>query len=95
MANSAKKRTIWMGTIPEIFGYGLSVVGETREECEAALKKGYREWTKNSAYSSDDYGDMRDKNGKKLTRFEKAMEYWGGSVFQVELGKIYYDDFKD
>lgn len=91
MAKNEKKRTIWVGSIPDIFGYGLSVVGETKKECETALKKAYLQWSKGT---SDDYGDRRDENGKKMTRFEKAMEDWGGDIFEVELGKIYNDNFK-
>lgn len=90
MVKNNKKRTVWVGIIPSIFGYGLSVVGETEKECEAALKKAYREWSKGTC---DDYGDRRDENGKKLTRFEKAMENWGGRINEVELGKIYWDNF--
>jgi hypothetical protein len=36
---------------------------------------------------------MRDENGRKLTRFEKAMENWGGRIEEVELGKVYWDNF--
>jgi hypothetical protein len=87
---SKKKRTIFIGVIPGIFEYGISVAEETEEACLKALKKRYRQWTKDE---SDTYGDMRDENGKQMTRFEKAMEYWGGRVQEVELGKAYYDDF--
>jgi hypothetical protein len=38
---------------------------------------------------------MRDENGRKLTRFEKAMENWGGRITEVELGKLYFDNFGD
>jgi predicted RNase H-like HicB family nuclease len=90
MAKATKKKTIWIGIIPDIFGYGMSVAGETEEECLKALKRAYRDWSKDR---SDDYGDMRDENGRKLTRFEKAMESWGGRVDEVELGKLYWDNF--
>ena len=90
MAKQLKKKTIWVGVIPSIFGYGMIVVAESEAECLKALKKDYRECTKDR---SDDYGDMRDENGRKLTRFEKAMECWGGRIEEVELGKIYFDNF--
>lgn len=86
----AIKKTIWVGIIPEIFGYGLSVVGESEEDCRKALQSAYRAWVKGTY---DDYGDMRHENGKKMTRFEKAMENWGGRIEKIELGKIYYDNF--
>lgn len=90
MAKQLKKKTIWIGVIPSIFGYGMSVAAESEEECLKALKKDYREWAKGR---SDDYGDMRDENGRKLTRFEKAMETWGGRIEEIELGKVYFDNF--
>jgi hypothetical protein len=92
MAKATKKKTIWIGIIPDIFGYGISVAAETETDCEKALKKTYRNWSKGR---SDDYGDMRDENGRKLTRFEKAMENWGGRITEVELGKTYFDNFGD
>ena len=90
MAKQLKKKTIWIGVIPSIFGYGMTVVAESEAECLKALKKDYRECTKDR---SDDYGDMRDENGKKLTRFEKAMENWGGRIEEIELSKVYWDNF--
>lgn len=90
MANATKKRTIWLGIIPDIFGYGINVLEDSEEACEKALKRAYREWSKGTC---DDYGDMRDDNGKKMTRFEKAMENWGGRIEEVELGKVYFDNF--
>ena len=90
MAKQLKKKTIWIGVIPSIFGYGMTVVAESEAECLKALKKDYRECSKDR---SDDYGDMRDENGKKLTRFEKAMENWGGRIEEIELSKVYWDNF--
>ena len=90
MAKQLKKKTIWVGIIPDIFGYGMSVAAESEAECLKALKKDY---AKSSEGRSDDYGDMRDENGKKLTRFEKAMENWGGRIEEIELGKVYWDNF--
>jgi len=92
MAKQLKKKTIWVGIIPDIFGYGMSVAAESEEECLKALKKDYRECVKGR---SDDYGDMRDENGRKLTRFEKAMENWGGRIEEIELGKVYWDNFSN
>lgn len=92
MAKATKNKTIWIGIIPDIFGYGMSVVGESEEECLKTLRRAYRDWSKDR---SDDYGDMRDENGRKLTRFEKAMENWGGRITEVELGKTYFDNFGD
>jgi hypothetical protein len=90
MAKQLKKKTIWIGVIPDIFGYGMSVAAESEAECLKALKKDY---AKSSKGTFDEYEDVCDENGKKLTRFEKAMENWGGRIEEVELGKVYWDNF--
>jgi len=73
-------KTVWIGIIPEIFGYGISVVELSEESCYKALKKEYREWKKLQPDSS--------------TNFDDSFEYYGGSVKEVQLGKCYYEDFK-
>ena len=74
-------KTVWIGMIPGIFGYGLSAVGDTKKECMDALKKGYDEFKKG-------YPDP-------TTNFKKSYEYWGGYCKKVEMGKAYYDDFAE
>ena len=32
-----KKKTIWIGVIPGIFGYGISVASDTRDNCLKAI----------------------------------------------------------
>ena len=88
----ATRKTIWIGVIPDIFGYGITVAEESEEACLKALQKDY---AKNSKGSSDDYGIQYDENGKRMTRFEKAMENWGGRINEIELGKIYWDNFSN
>jgi hypothetical protein len=75
----AKKKTIFIGVIPGIFGYGISVAGESKEDCMKALKKCYAEWKK--GYPNED------------TNFKGSFEDWGGRVEEIELGKGYFDDF--
>jgi hypothetical protein len=84
------KKTIWIGVIPSIFGYGMTVIEESEEACLKALKKDYAECCKGRP---DDYGVQYDENGKRMTRFEKAMDNWGGRIEEVQLGKVYWDDF--
>ena len=43
MAKTNKKKTVFIGVIPDIFGYGISVVEETQDACMKALKKAYKE----------------------------------------------------
>ena len=74
-----KKKTIWVGVIPGIFGYGISVAAESEKDCMKALRSCYLDWKKS-------YPDP-------TTNFKKSFEYWGGRVNQIELGKGYFDDF--
>ena len=74
------KKTIWVGIIPGIFGYGISVVDESEAKCLTALRREYKEWKKSYVDSS--------------TNFKTSFENWGGSVEEIELGKGYFDDFK-
>lgn len=75
----SNKRTIWVGVIPEIFGYGINVVEESEEACKKALKRAYQEWKKHRP-------DPR-------TNFKTSFDNFGGFIKEVELGKKYYDNF--
>ena len=66
--------TIWVGQIPEIFGYGIMVLGHDEKSCRKALRKAYKDW-----------------NGQ--LGFDRAFDNWGGSIQEVEIGKVYYDNF--
>ena len=83
-------RKVWVGLIPEIFGYGLLVVEDSEEECRKALEEAYNESAKGSY---DDYEDQEHEDGTPYTRFEKAFEHWGGGFKHIEFGKVYFDDF--
>ena len=74
-----KKQTIWIGIIPDIFGYGISVAGNSEAECMTALRASYKKWKKG-------YPDPS-------TNFKTSFENWGGRVSEVELGKSYFDNF--
>lgn len=92
----SKKKTVWIGQIESIFGYGIIVVEDNEYACNKALRKAYNEWVF-ARQNTDgfEYPDTFDKNGNLVkSRFEQAMEYWGGSVFEVVLGKSYCDGFK-
>lgn len=73
------KQTIWIGVIPDIFGYGISVAGNSKAECLDALKKSYKKWKE--GYPNED------------TNFKKSYEDFGGRVDEIELGKAYFDNF--
>tara|TARA_R110000772_G_scaffold47429_5_gene108436 strand:+ start:2186 stop:2443 length:258 start_codon:yes stop_codon:yes gene_type:complete len=84
-------KTIWIGVIDSIFGYGIAVAEVTEEKCMEALKDIYNASVEDLSY---EYDEQYDDNGIEMSRFEKAMEYWGGSVSEVELGKGYDDGFR-
>lgn len=74
-----KAKTIWMGIIPGIFGYGISVASETEAGVMKALRKAYAGW--------------KVARPNKETNFKSSFEEWGGHVFEVELNKSYFDSF--
>jgi hypothetical protein len=74
-----KAKTIWMGIIPGIFGYGISVASETEAGAMKALRKAYAEW--------------KVARPNQETNFKSSFEQWGGHVFEVELNKSYFDSF--
>jgi hypothetical protein len=87
-------KTIWIGVIDSIFGYGISVAEATEEKCMESLKRIYNDSIEDAAYGDNIYEEQQDDNGVELPRFEKAMEYWGGRVSEIELGKGYDDGFR-
>lgn len=72
-------KTIYYGDIPEIFGYGITCIEETEEKCYAVLKKAYEDW--------------KEIKVDKET-FDEVLEYWGGGVSLITIGKTYHDGFR-
>jgi hypothetical protein len=67
-------KTIWIGHIPDIFGYGIMVAETTEDKAMKALKREFDKWDATRS-------------------FKESLEYFGGGVFEVELGKGYNDNF--
>lgn len=97
----SKLDKIWLGRIDDIFGYGFCVLGHSEGECYKALRKAYFDFrsidpNKDDLTEFDDYGKITDEDGTViLDLFDKAFEYWGGSIEEVDIGKVYYADFKE
>ena len=70
---------IYIGVIPDIFGYGINVASDTKAGAMEALRKAYDGW--------------KEARPDPDTNFKSSFEYWGGSVTKVELGKAYHDNF--
>ena len=75
------EKIVYVGIVPDIFGYGMNVLGDTEQECVKALKKQFFDW--------------RVKYNMHGMSFDRMMEYFGGQVFAVEKGTVYLDDFKN
>jgi hypothetical protein len=69
---------IWIGEIPQIFGYGINATGETEAQCRAALKQEYLD--QRSHWNCD-------------SSFLEIFEEHGGWIFQIEIGKAYFGGF--
>jgi hypothetical protein len=72
-------KSVYVGVIPDIFGYGINVVSDSRKGAMDALRNAYDEW--------------KAARPDRTTNFKSSFEYWGGYVVEVELGKGYYDGF--
>lgn len=70
------KTKMWFGDIPEIFGYGISCLGNSKKEVMDTMKRKYRE--------------LKDQAPDKETNFKTSFEYYDGRVYKVELGKGYH-----
>jgi hypothetical protein len=66
---------VYIGNIPDIFGYGMQVVALTEEDAMNALRNAYAE--------------AKLIRSGSLTDFETSFEYFGGSVTRVIIGKGY------
>jgi hypothetical protein len=70
------KTKIWFGEIPEIFGYGISCLGNSRKEVMEAMKKKYKR--------------LKEQAPDEETNFKTSYEYYDGRIWKVELGKGYH-----
>jgi hypothetical protein len=72
---------VYVGTIPDVFGYGINVVALTRFSAETALRKAYAKWKKAYPDSSTD--------------FDFSYQYYGGSIKRVAINKTYHNNFAE
>ena len=76
---------IYLAQIPDIFGYGIQILSDCPKTAEKLLKKEYYEWRKAATYYLPSHMDT----------YPKAVDYFGGGVFEIELNRAYYDGFKN
>ena len=94
-----KNDKIYVGVIPDIFGYGINVIGHTEAQALEALELAYWDW-KEGAFGEyerkqfeDEYDEVLHKDGTPYTHFERVMDYHGGRVTAVKIGDYYFDNF--
>tara|TARA_R110001592_G_scaffold224678_2_gene480389 strand:- start:318 stop:545 length:228 start_codon:yes stop_codon:yes gene_type:complete len=72
---------IWMAQLEGLGSYSIEVLGTSEKDAMSKLKKEYNNNWKAS------------KGGGKS--FNEIMEYNGGFVQELTLGKVYIDGFRD
>ena len=77
-----KNNYIWLASIPEIGGIGISVISDTEESAKKILKKEFyaikRDWWKGQEYNT----------------YKGALEYFGGTIKKVYFNKVYDDQLR-
>lgn len=76
---STKPTNVWVGVIPDIFGYGITTIAYTKADAMKALRQSYAVWKKARPDST--------------TNFKTSYERFGGTIYQVEIGKAYHEHF--
>jgi len=75
-----KRKKIIYGVIPDIFGYGISALGNSRKEVIDTLRMEYERWKRH----------RQDAD----TNFKTSFERFGGWVDEVEIGKGYHEGLR-
>ncbi len=74
-------KKIWIAHLPSLGGYSIEVLGHSYAEVKDKLRKQYDEgWI------------YRCGGGKS---FDEIMEYNGGFINELTIGKVYIDTFKN
>ena len=76
---STKAANVWVGVIPDIFGYGITTIAYTKADAMKTLRQSYANWKKARPDST--------------TNFKMSYERFGGTIYQVEIGKAYHAHF--
>ena len=75
------KDKIWMAQLPDLGSYSIEVLGTSEKDVISKLKKEYNT-------------NWKASKGKGQS-FNEIMEYNGGFVQELTLGKVYVDGFRD
>ena len=74
-------KKIFCGDIPSMCGYGLKVYAFSEKEATKILKREFYKLRKDYEWNKDYHIDFYT--------FENAMDYFGGGVFEIEVGTRY------
>ena len=78
----SKNKYIWLATIPEIGGIGISIISNTEESAKKMLKKAYYDIKRDWWY------------GQEYNTYKGALEYFGGTIKKVYFNKVYDDQLR-
>tara|TARA_R100000734_G_scaffold6243_1_gene5289 strand:+ start:1231 stop:1470 length:240 start_codon:yes stop_codon:yes gene_type:complete len=71
------KKYVWLASIPEIAGVGISIISDTKKNAEKMLKKAYYDIKRDCWY------------GQEYNTYKGAFEYFGGSISKIYFNEIY------
>jgi len=71
---------MWIGHIPEIYGYGIMVLECTENEARKSLKRAFA---------------ITKKANDGQRTYAASFDHWGGRIFEIETGRHYCDDFSE
>ena len=77
-------KKVWCGHMPGICGYGIRVYAKNKEEALKFLKSEFYGFRKA-------YDWKNSLECQSFYTFDKAMEYFSGSVFEIKFGENYFD----
>lgn len=75
------KDKIWMAQLPDLGSYSIEVIGTSKTDATSRLRR--------------EYNDNWKASKGKGQSFNEIMEYNGGLVQELILGKVYVDGFRD
>jgi len=73
-------KKIWFGEIPDIFGYGISCLGNSKKEVMSTMYKKYKKW--------------KEQAPDEETSFKASFEYYGGRVEQITIGEAFHEGLR-
>lgn len=80
-----KTPKLFYGQMPGLCGYGISVIGFDKDEVRRVMVKNFSDMKKAWSFGHEDWAKS----------FDRAMEYFGGTIEGVEPNKAYSDGLRE